>query len=174
VTVNVYGEVNNPGSYTISALNNVFNALVVAGGPAKSGSIRNIKILSNNKERIVDFYDFITNNTVSTNLNLSNGDVIYIPKISKKVSTRGNAFLDGAWTYELKEGESLNEFLTIVGGVIDEDLIQYIQLQTREGEMKVVRDYPYADAVRQNLPLKNNDVLFKTNPKNRIINNDDK
>jgi protein involved in polysaccharide export with SLBB domain len=159
VTVNIYGEVNNPGSYTISALNNVFNALVVAGGPAKSGSIRNIKILSNNKERIVDFYDFITNNTVSTNLNLSNGDVIYIPKISKKVSTRGNAFLDGAWTYELKEGESLNEFLTIVGGVIDADLIQYIQLQTREGEMKVVRDYPYADAVRQNLPLKNNDVV---------------
>lgn len=159
VTVNIYGEVNKPGSYTISALNNVFSALVLASGPTESGSIRNIKILSNNKERIVDFYDFITNSSVSTNLNLSNGDVIYLPKITKKVSTTGSAFLDGAWTYELKDGENLNEFMTILGGVVDEDLIQYIQLKTREGEMKVVRDYKYADAVRQNLPLKNNDVV---------------
>jgi protein involved in polysaccharide export with SLBB domain len=159
VTVNIYGEVNQPGSYTISALNNVFSALVLASGPTESGSIRNIKILSNNKERIVDFYNFITNNSVSTNLNLSNGDVIYLPKITKKVSTTGSAFLDGAWTYELKDGENLNDFMTIVGGVVDEDLIQYIQLKTREGEMKVVRDYKYADAVRQNLPLKNNDVV---------------
>lgn len=159
VTVNIYGEVNAPGSYTISALNNVFNALMVASGPKESGSIRNIKILSNNKERFVDFYDFITNSSVSTNLNLSNGDVIYIPRITKKVSTSGSAFLDGEWIYELKEGENLNDFMTIVGGVVDEDLIQYIQLKTREGEMKVVRDYPYADAIRQNLPLKNNDVV---------------
>ncbi|MFT6111509.1 MAG: protein involved in polysaccharide export with SLBB domain [Bacteroidia bacterium] len=159
VTVNIYGEVNKPGSYAMSALNNVFGALVLASGPTESGSIRNIKILSNNKERFVDFYDFITNNTVSTNLNLSNGDVIYLPKITKKVSTRGSAFLDGAWTYELKDDENLNDFITIAGGIVDEDLIQYIQLQTREGEMKVVRDYKYEDAVHQNLPLKNNDVV---------------
>ena len=48
INVNIYGEVFNPGSFTIPATNTAFNALVVAGGPTNIGSVRNIKLIRNN------------------------------------------------------------------------------------------------------------------------------
>ena len=42
ITVNIVGEVFNPGSYTIPATNTAFNALIAAGGPSQIGSVRNI------------------------------------------------------------------------------------------------------------------------------------
>ena len=159
INVNIYGEVNHPGSYTISALNNVFNALIVAGGPNKNGSIRNIKVINNGKERIVDFYDYLSNPERSGKLGLASGDVIFLPKIEKIVATKGNAFKDGAWTYELKEKEHFNDLMRIVGNIDGADIIQTVQLKTREGEKLVVRDYSLKDAITKNLKLTNKDFV---------------
>ena len=159
VNVNIYGEVNKPGSYTISALNNVFNAIMVAGGPNVKGSVRNIKIISNGKERTIDFYDYLTNPNTTKNLSMSEGDIIFLPVIVKKVNSIGNTFKDGNWIYELKENENFNEFILIVGGVVDVDLIQTVQHITREGDQKVYYDYTFEEASSKNLKLKNNDVI---------------
>ena len=38
ISVNIVGEVNVPGTYTINALSTVFNALYAAGGPTLMGN----------------------------------------------------------------------------------------------------------------------------------------
>ena len=50
IRVFVVGEASKPGSYTISSLATVINALVAAGGPSKSGSLRNIQLRRNGAE----------------------------------------------------------------------------------------------------------------------------
>lgn len=40
ITVHVFGDVQNPGSYTLSAFATVFNALYMAGGPTETGTLR--------------------------------------------------------------------------------------------------------------------------------------
>jgi hypothetical protein len=45
VSINILGEVETSGRYTISALNTGFNALVAAGGPTERGSVRNIRLI---------------------------------------------------------------------------------------------------------------------------------
>ena len=44
ISVNIVGEVNVPGTYTINALSTVFNALYAAGGPTLMGTLRDIKV----------------------------------------------------------------------------------------------------------------------------------
>ena len=49
IMVNVMGEVNAPGTYTLSAFASVFHALYMAGGPNDLGTLRNIKVYRSNK-----------------------------------------------------------------------------------------------------------------------------
>lgn len=46
VSVSIYGEVQHPGTYTMSALNSTLNAIIAAGGPTKNGSVRRIQLTS--------------------------------------------------------------------------------------------------------------------------------
>nr|HNI32935.1 polysaccharide biosynthesis/export family protein [Chitinophagales bacterium] len=49
ITINVVGDVENPGSYTFPAINTAYNILAYVGGPSKSGSIRDIQIKRDGK-----------------------------------------------------------------------------------------------------------------------------
>ena len=59
------GEVNLPGTFTISAFASVFNALYASGGPSVTGSFRNIELIRNNKQIAkLDMYDFLLKGTL--------------------------------------------------------------------------------------------------------------
>ena len=63
ITVNIVGEVYNPGSYTIPAINTAFNALIAANGPNQLGTVRNIYIKRDGKT--VDSLDvYLRNNEI--------------------------------------------------------------------------------------------------------------
>ena len=58
ISVNVMGEVQNPGTYTLSAFATVFHALYMAGGTNDIGTLRNIKVYRGGKLiSTVDIYD---------------------------------------------------------------------------------------------------------------------
>ena len=60
ISINIVGEVNVPGTYTINALSTVFNALYAAGGPTFMGTLRDIKVYRQSKQiATVDIYDFL-------------------------------------------------------------------------------------------------------------------
>ena len=116
INVNIYGEVINSGSYTISAINNAFNALAAAGGPNDNGSLRKIRInRTGGGVRVVDFYDFLLDGKTSSDLYLNNGDFIYVPDADRVVSIQGE--VARPFKYELIEGENLTTLIEYAGGL---------------------------------------------------------
>ena len=60
IIVNVMGEVNVPGTYTLSAFSTVFNALYMAGGISDLGTLRNVKVIRHGRLlSVIDIYEFI-------------------------------------------------------------------------------------------------------------------
>ena len=90
ILVNVMGEVNVPGTYTLSAFSTVFNALYMAGGISDIGTLRNIKVFRNNREiSTVDVYDYILNGKQTGNVRLADNDVIIVGPYESLVNITG-------------------------------------------------------------------------------------
>jgi protein involved in polysaccharide export with SLBB domain len=78
--ITIIGEAKKPGTYTVSSLTTLFNALYLCGGPTDNGSYRNIEIIRGNRViRTVDLYRFLTQGDRSDNILLQEQDVIRIP-----------------------------------------------------------------------------------------------
>jgi polysaccharide biosynthesis/export protein len=115
IKVTIVGEVENPGTYTLSSFSTLYNALYLVGGPNKKGSYRNIKLIRNNREEsIIDVYEFLSRGIkVGDNL-LKDQDVIYVPMAEKKIYIEGEVKREAI--YELKINETLKEALGYAGG----------------------------------------------------------
>lgn len=117
IQVYVVGQAQQPGSYTLSSLGTLANAIFASGGPNAQGSMRNIQL--KRKGSIVatfDIYDFISKGDKAHDISLQAGDVIVIPPAGPRVALMGS--LDQEAIYELKQGQgnTLGEVLAIAGG----------------------------------------------------------
>ena len=115
VSVSIYGEVQHPGTYTMSALNSTLNAIIAAGGPTKNGSVREIKLTSGSDKYEIDVYDFLSQPSSIINYGLRNNMVIFIPP-SKQIVTLSGPFLHSG-RFEVKESETLSDLISIAGGI---------------------------------------------------------
>ena len=84
VQVFVVGQVRRPGSYTVSSLSTLVNALFASGGPSKRGSMRHILLKRQGKD-VTDFdlYDLIAFGDKSKDVQLLSGDVILVPPVGR-------------------------------------------------------------------------------------------
>lgn len=115
IQVSVLGEVEKPGTYTVSSLARVFHALYLAQGPTDKGSFRQIKVMRDNQEIAeVDLYEFLTKGLAPNNVLLEDQDIIYVPLNERQVELSGELKRSGL--FELKEGETLAEALVYAGG----------------------------------------------------------
>ena len=114
ITVNVMGEVQNPGTYSLSAFASVFHALYMAGGVSSIGTLRNIKVFRNGKEiSVVDVYDYILNGQLSGNVRLHDNDVIMVGPYECIVDVAGK--VKRPMFYEMKKNESVQTLLKYAG-----------------------------------------------------------
>jgi polysaccharide biosynthesis/export protein len=115
VQVFVVGQVRRPGSYTVSSLSTLVNALFASGGPSKRGSMRRILLKREGKDvTSFDLYDLIAFGDKSKDVQLLSGDVILVPPVGRLVALAGSVNVPGI--YELKEHETLGEVLGYAGG----------------------------------------------------------
>ena len=115
VQVFVVGQVRRPGSYTVSSLSTMVNALFVSGGPSKRGSMRRILLKRQGKDvTSFDLYDLIAYGDKSKDVQLLSGDVIFVPPVGRLVAVAGSVNVPAI--YELKEHETLGEVLGYSGG----------------------------------------------------------
>jgi protein involved in polysaccharide export with SLBB domain len=115
ITVNIVGEVFNPGSYTFPATNTVFNALIAAGGPNQVGSVRNIYIKRNGETvDSLDVYKFMFDQSSNQDVFLQNNDYIIVNNNSDLIEVMGE--VNRPYTYEAKNGDNLNDIITYAGG----------------------------------------------------------
>ncbi|MDX8409544.1 MAG: polysaccharide biosynthesis/export family protein, partial [Mariprofundales bacterium] len=80
IRVFVLGEVEVPGSYAVSGLSTISNALFYSGGAKKTGSLRKIQLKRQGKVIArIDLYDFLLHGNTAGDQRLLPGDVVFIP-----------------------------------------------------------------------------------------------
>lgn len=132
ITVNVMGEVNYPGTYTLSAFATVFNALYMAGGTNDIGTMRDIKVYRNGKcITSVDLYDYILNGNLKGNVRLTSNDVIVVGPYECLVNITGKVRRP-MW-YEMKTTESVGTLLEYSGGFTGDAYEDNITLVRKKG-----------------------------------------
>lgn len=139
ISVFVLGEAYTPGRFTMSGLSSISNALFVAGGTNKQGSLRNIEIRRNSKIiTIFDFYDFLLRGSLETDIRLLDGDVIFIPFIENTVRLGGT--FKRPYLYEFKEGETIEDAINLAGGfkpnVLASSRIEISSIEGNERNLK--------------------------------------
>lgn len=115
VQIYVVGHAERPGTYTLSAMSTLLNALFASGGPAVTGSMRNIK-LKRGSEPLVSFdlYDILLSGDKSSDMALQDGDVIYIPPVGPLVALIGNVKKPAI--FELQQKTSIADIVRWAGG----------------------------------------------------------
>ena len=147
IDVNIFGEVIQSGSYTISAINNAFNALAAAGGPSDKGSLRKIRInRTGGGAREVDFYDFLINGNTSADLYLNTGDFIYVPVADRVVNIQGQ--VNRPFKYELIEGENLKALVAYAGGLTATAYADNVQVFRVTNDATTILDVDLAELQR--------------------------
>lgn len=116
ITVYVTGFAAVPGSYTVSSLSTLVNAVLVAGGPSAGGSFRSIQVRRDGR-LISDFdlYDLLLKGDKSADVVLQNGDVIFIAPAGSQVAVIGSVNVEAI--YEARTGETLEAMLLYAGGI---------------------------------------------------------
>jgi polysaccharide biosynthesis/export protein len=125
--VYVVGEVVRPGAYEIGSLATISNALYAACGPARTGSLRQIKLVRDNQVVAdVDFYQFLMFGDRRHDVRLQAGDVILVPPLGPIAAVSGA--VKRAAIYELNPGTRLADLLQLAGGVTPSANLQRCQL----------------------------------------------
>ncbi len=115
ISVNVAGEVNLPGSYTLPSFATVFNALYLAAGPNENGSFRKIRVVRDNEiVARVDLYDFLLSGIAKNNIRLQDQDIVFVEAYDSRVSLKGE--IKRPALYEISENESLMDLIGYAGG----------------------------------------------------------
>lgn len=117
IQVYVVGQAQQPGTYKVSSLSTLVNALFASGGPSATGSMRNIQLKRGGRVvTTLDLYDFIARGDKTRDMPLQSGDVIVIPPAGARIAVTGA--LDTAAIYELKAGaDTVGDVLALSGGV---------------------------------------------------------
>ncbi len=160
IQVFVVGQARRPGSYTVSSLSTLVNALFVTGGPTPQGSLRHIQ-LKRSGQVLVDFdlYDLLLRGDKSKDLQLLPGDVIYIPPVGPQVAVAGS--VNTPAIYELKSGpeSTVGDALELAAGLTSVTAGDTIRLERVDAhQMRSVTNLRL-DAAGRSAPLHDGDVL---------------
>lgn len=167
ITVNVFGEVKNPGTVTLSAFSTVFHALYMVGGPNDIGTLRNVKVYRNGRLlSTVDIYDYILNGKLSGNIKLQTGDVIQVGVYENLVRIAGKVRRP-MW-YEMKSSESVGTLLKYSGGITGDGYNGNVTLIRKSGGQYSV--YSLDEFERNSFHLKDADSVYVDSTLNRYYN----
>ncbi len=162
IQVFLTGEAQRPGSYTISSLSTLVNAIFACGGPTIAGSLRHIQ-LRRGAALVSDFdlYDLLLRGDKSGDVPLQSGDVIYFPPAGPRVAIVGSVELPAI--YELRGKETVAQSLALAGGVssaADNSSLEIERTENQSGgtESRVAIDVAM-DSAGLALPLIDGDLV---------------
>lgn len=115
LSVFVVGPANKPGVYKLPSQSTLLSAVVAAGGPGSTGSMRKISLRRDGKVLAeLDMYSFLVIGDKSKDLQLANGDVVVFQNMGPLVALGGA--IDTQAIFELdKPEEMLSDVLRYAG-----------------------------------------------------------
>ena len=133
ITVTLAGQLQNPGVVRISGLNTVIDAIHLAGGIKKTGSLRNIQILRQGESITVDLYDVVAGRSAAPLPSLAEGDRLFIPVVGTTLAVAGQVKRPGI--YELAPTRTeidASELLRLGGGELIRGEYRHSVLRIRQ------------------------------------------
>ncbi len=117
--VYVSGEVRRPGAVVVTGVNTVIDAIMMARGIQKSGTLRDVIITrktSKGLKRIhIDFYKLLLEGK-PVDMKLKDGDVIFVGSVGKVAGIAGKVKRPAI--YELKGNETVEDLIKMAGGLL--------------------------------------------------------
>lgn len=133
IQVFVLGDVRRPGSYTVSSMSTVTNALFTGGGIRETGSLRTVQLKRTGQlVTTLDLYDLLLRGDTSNDLRLQPGDVVFVPPVGKTVSISGEVVRPA--TYELVGSSTVAELIKLGGGLLPTAYTQEASLERVRGQ----------------------------------------
>ena len=128
VRIFVVGDVKRPGSYTVSSLSTITNALFTSGGISPIGSLRSIQLKrAGATVTTLDLYDLLLRGDTSKDLQLRQGDAIFVPPIGSTATVAGQVRRPAI--YEFRKGATLGEVIELAGGLSAEADPRIVRLE---------------------------------------------
>ncbi len=136
ISIYILGSAFKPGSYTVSSLSTLTNALFVSGGVDTNGSLRNIQVKRNGKVvSTFDFYELLLEGDTSFDVRLQQGDTIFIPTFETTARVMGEFKRTGL--FEIKSGDTLSDLIKYAGGIKPgKGSLSEIELNSIEGSTR--------------------------------------
>lgn len=117
IQIFVLGEAFRPGSYTVSSLSTMTNAIFSSGGITRVGSLRDIRLMRQGTLiTTLDLYDLLLRGDTSGDVRLQPNDVIFIPPIGRTLGIAGEVKRPAI--FELKDEQTLQDVLPLSGGYL--------------------------------------------------------
>ncbi|MFC3416602.1 SLBB domain-containing protein [Algoriphagus hitonicola] len=139
IKVHILGEVRLPGTFTLSAFSTVFNALYAAGGPNENGTMREIKIMRDNKQiATVDVYNLLINGQANLDIQLQDQDVVLVSPFISRVKVKGE--VKRPLTFEINEEDTFENLLDYAGGFTDLAFQDRVAISRVTGNQRSVSD----------------------------------
>jgi len=158
IQVFVLGDVERPGSYTVTGLAPISSALLASGGITPIGSLRNIALRrEGNTVTTLDLYDLLLRGDTRNDVRLQSGDAIFVPPIGTTVAVHGEVRRPAI--YEVRNERTVAEILTLAGGLnpnANRSRVKVERVVANRGT--TVRDLDLATNEAQT-PVQNGDVL---------------
>lgn len=132
IQVNLMGELEVPGTYSLSSFSNLLHAVYRAGGVSHIGSLRDIQLIRNGKKyATVDLYDLILKGQAPDNLILEEGDIVIVPPYKQLVDIDGS--VKRPMYYEMKDGETVQDILNYAGGFAGDAYKENVRIVRQNG-----------------------------------------
>ena len=157
--VYVSGFVKKPGVVLANGTSTVLDVIAVAGGVSKNGSLRKIILRRyiDGEEISVDLYDFLLYGK-PVDIKVKEGDTVHVFPIGKTVGIYGA--IKRSAIYEIKEENSLEDIISISGGLLPSVYKYGIKiLRYENSELKLIEES--SDHLKSSpISLKDGDLIF--------------
>ncbi|MGE5895051.1 MAG: SLBB domain-containing protein [bacterium] len=159
IRIYVVGNAQRPGAYTISSISTLVNALFETGGPAKTGTMRDIQVKRNGQTIVhFDLYDFLLRGDKTNDIRLMPEDVVFIPAIGPIAAIAGSVMNPAI--YELKGQTTVSRLIEMAGGLSTVAFTGRIQIdRIIDMTRQTVFESSLDDIRKQDLSVQSGDVV---------------
>lgn len=157
IRVFVTGFVEAPGAYTVGGLSTISRAVMRAGGPASSGSFRQVTLRRTGQpDRSFDLYDLLVRGERRNDIRLQPDDVVHVGPVGTQVALIGSVNRTGV--FELLPGETVGDVVAMAGGLSPVADVRRLTLERLE-DRDTVRVTEWSMPGSETRTLRQGDVL---------------
>ncbi|HPC78470.1 MAG TPA: SLBB domain-containing protein, partial [bacterium] len=165
-TVRILGQVREPGIYEIREGDRIKDVIIRAGGLTARSTmgLGKIERITNGKKEELPFnVDYALAGDKSNNIELKDGDSVFIPELRRLVYVLGQVNTPG--TIEYMEGRKLTEYISAAGGVKDRADLKKVTIIRQGKDKSDVITVNYEDIVKKgqsnlDIEIREDDIVY--------------